>query len=84
MKFISFKNILFVSICLLELVSHLNAKKNEPKKAEETFSKKLLKKIGPHLLKSNRTNTNCISDIKMWYSALKNPKSPWPFQSKEI
>lgn len=65
-----------------ELASHANAEKIELEKIKEVFSNRLLKEIDSHLRKSNRTDTKCIEDMGLWYSALKSRKSLWPFQSK--
>lgn len=83
MKIQSLKIELLICIYILGLITHVNAKeKSELEKIKEVFSKRLLKEIGSHLWKSNRTETKCIKDIGLWYSALKSQKSLWPFQSK--
>lgn len=81
MKIVSFKNALFTCICLLELMSHINAK-HELDKVQDVFSKQLLKEIGLHFLKSKQNNTACIRDINLWYNSLTKQKSLWAFQSK--
>lgn len=82
MKLISFKNAIFICICILKLTWHVNAEENELDKIKKVFSKRLLKEVGFQLLNWNRNNTQCISDIGLWYSEFTKQKSLWPFQSK--
>lgn len=82
MKFVSLKITLITCVCIFELISRANSEENELEKIKEVFSKRLLKEIGLHLLKTNRTDTKCISDIRFWYKELRSQKSLWPFQSK--